>query len=239
MSSSPFICGIHGAGGGAWEFDLIWGSCFQAAGLSLSSITLEPCSQGIEHTSFHDYTQQVIHFISERKSDNHQPVVLIGASMGAILAIKVAELSTFQINAMILICPVPPLEAMLKSEIIQSSFPSIIRWANSLLQETIDSMPDATEDVCIFASERWRDESGLVLNTILNGVSCVKPTCPILVVIPDDDETVSPSSQRRLAEYLSASTLECVGGSHVGPLLGANASQIAGSVIEWLQSTLL
>lgn len=242
--NEAFVCAIHGAGGGAWEYERFWSSCFQEANLTLSSITLEPCDQGIEFSSLEHYIQQVITFVSERANDTKQPIVLIGASMGALIAMKVVETGHFNVCALVLICPVSPqLETSahttfpIASEKLQEPYPPIIRWANSPLQETVDSMPDATEEVCSFAAERWRDESGLVLNTILSGVPCKRPICSTLVVVPNADTTVSPASQKCLAEYLSASVCEYEGMSHVGPLLGVRAPQVAGDVIRWLNST--
>ena len=78
---------VHGAGGGGWEWNS-WTPVFEKAGWQCIAEDLVPVKQGIAKTTFHDYLAQVEHW-----GDDARPgkLVLIGASMGGILALKASE----------------------------------------------------------------------------------------------------------------------------------------------------
>ena len=162
--------------------------------------------------------------------------------MGGMLALKIAE--RIESSAVILLCSTYPKEVKdlllsctndITQHMPSKLYPPIIRWASSTVQDTIDSLPDSDTETHLYAASLWRDESGGVLNTIAEGISCIKPTCPVLVVIPEADDTIHPSLQRELARYMQADILSYPHMSHVGPLLSTNAQNVAQDVIDWIQ----
>src|SRR6185312_4843359 len=101
MSTTVDAVMIHGAGGGGWEYDA-WQSAFAAAGFAVHAPDLIPNAEAIETTLFSDYLQQVISW-----TDPLTNPVIVGASMGAVLALKIAE--RVSPCALVLVNPMPPM----------------------------------------------------------------------------------------------------------------------------------
>jgi pimeloyl-ACP methyl ester carboxylesterase len=218
----PTVVLVHGAGGGGWEWDK-WRTPFERGGWRVVAPDLQPTEAGLEGTTFRDYVRQV-----ERWAPKEGDVVLVGASMGGILALKAAE--KIRPKAIVLVNAVPPDQSSGKS------YPAVVRWANGPLKDSEDSMPDSDPETIRFAWKRWRDESGPVLNEIVRGVAVERPLCPVLVVIGDRDLDIPPASQRQAAERFGADVIEYRGMSHVGPLLGVRAPEVAATVLDWARA---
>ena len=75
---------IHGAGGGGWEWD-VWRRVFLAAGWRVSTPDLRPAAAGLAATTLDDYEAQVHAWIHAASPD-----VVVGASLGGLLALNVA-----------------------------------------------------------------------------------------------------------------------------------------------------
>tara|TARA_B100000795_G_scaffold151311_1_gene113361 strand:- start:110 stop:490 length:381 start_codon:yes stop_codon:yes gene_type:complete len=112
--------------------------------------------------------------------------------------------------------------------------PDVLRWAGSSLERTARAMPDATPEVQRWACAQWRDESGAVMRALRGGYEASKPDCRCLFVISAEDTDVPPAEQRAWAAAWGADTLELPGASHVGPLLGRAAPEVARRVVGWL-----
>ncbi len=218
---------IHGAGGGGWEYRF-WKPAFERAGWQVIAPDLVPAKGGLKQTKFTDYVDQVISWVPKK----HGKVVLIGASLGGILALKAAE--RIKPGAVILINGVSPAgvdPAKRKSDPI----PDVIRWANGPLKDTRDAMPDSDEATILWAHPQWRDESGSVLRTTRAGVKTTPPTCPVLVVIGTKDTDIPPATSRATATWARADVFEYANTSHVGPLLGRRAKEIAEACATWIE----
>src|ERR1017187_3801598 len=74
---------IHGAGGGGWEWKA-WVPVFEKAGWTCIAKDLMATRTGIEATRFSDYLAQVE---AQALANGKGKLVLIGASMGGILAL--------------------------------------------------------------------------------------------------------------------------------------------------------
>ena len=94
---------IHGAGGGAWEYDA-WKPVLAAAGFAVVARDLVPAPGGLAKTTFADYLAQVQ--AAARAVPGGGRVALVGASMGGVLAMKAAE--TVRPFALVLVSSVPP-----------------------------------------------------------------------------------------------------------------------------------
>jgi pimeloyl-ACP methyl ester carboxylesterase len=223
-ASRPVAVMIHGAGGGGWEWDA-WRPVFERAGYRVVAPDLEPTAQGLGATRLEDYETQVVNW---SKHDGH--FILIGASMGGALAMRVAN--RLHPDALVLVNAVPP--AGLSGEV----HPAVVKWAGGPLKDTVDSMPDSDEATIQKAWKRWRDESGAVMDTLAKGYSVQKPTCPVLVILSQGDTDVPPDATRKLAREFGADLIEYAGASHVGPLLGVRAAEVAKTVTDWLSARL-
>ncbi|MGV3613856.1 MAG: alpha/beta hydrolase [Fimbriimonas sp.] len=220
--AKPVVVMIHGAGGGGWEY-VKWKPVFVKAGYEVVTRDLVPVKDDYAATKLADYVAQV-----ESWCPKDRPVVLIGASMGGMLALKAA--TRVRPQAVILVNSVTPEGSGGKAH------PAVVRWANGPLKDTRDSMPDSDEKTILWAWKRWRDESGAVMTELSKGVPINPPRCPSLVVIGNEDTDIPPARSRALAATLDADILEYNAMSHVGPLLGTRAPEVAHTVLTWIKA---
>lgn len=222
FAPKPVAVMIHGAGGGGWEYDK-WRPVFTRAGYEVVAKDLVPVKGGYEKTRLEDYVKQVVAWCPKDR-----PVVLIGASMGGMLAQLAA--SRVKTKAVVLVNSTSP-ESKGKR-----TLPPVVRWANGPLKDTRDSMPDSDEKTILWAWKKWRDESGAVMEALSAGPQVPPFKAPVLVVIGQNDTDIPPEKSRRLAARYKADLHEYQSMSHVGPLLSTRAEEVAGSVVAWLKA---
>jgi len=214
---------VHGAGGGGWEWAL-WQRVFAARGWAVLAPDLQAADAGLEATTLEDYLQQVRHWCA-----GPAPDLLAGASLGGLIALAVA--AEIRPRALVLVNPLPP------DGLPARSYPARIPWGTQRsLAGTRRSMPDADAAACLHALRRWRDESGAVLNTALQGLAFAKPDCPVLILASEEDEDVPVDRSRQLADSLAATFWRLPQTSHVGPLLGRRAARIAKQIALWTEA---
>lgn len=216
---------IHGAGGGGWEYAR-WQPVFTAAGYQVIANDLGSAAGGLHTTTFDDYYQQVRDWLPSTGR-----IILIGASMGGLLALKMAEI--VQPTALVLVNSVPP--AGVGTPRTSKSYPAVVRWANGPLEETRSALFDSDEATIQWAWPRWRDESGAVLNAMAAGLPVQPPPCPTLVVLSEQDSDIPYQTGLALATWAGADLLLYHGMSHVGPLLSRRAGEVAQMVVTWCQ----
>ena len=219
---------VHGAGGGGWEW-FQWLPSFQKAGWHCLAQDLEPTAEGISATRFDDYLRQVVGWTNSFHSIN---VVLIGASMGGLLAMKAAE--SVQPTALILINSVPPAGISWKPN--PAGWPDIIEWSTGSFEETTVAMPDSEASVIALAHQSWRDESGAVLRDMAAGIPVKRPNCPCLVMIGKADTDIEAGIGREIVSSFGAESKSYEGFSHLGPLLGIRASELIEDALHWIES---
>ncbi len=219
---------VHGAGGGAWEW-AIWRRVFAAHGVVCRAIELEAAVGGVGATHLGDYMAQLREFVCRGDANER---VLIGASLGGLLALAVAD--EVGAAALVLVNPIPPapLAARLPP---RAPYPEVIPWRrDATLASTRRAMPDADDAACAYAFRRWRDESGAVLNAARAGIEIAPPRARVLVVASRGDEDVPHEVSRELADTIGAESTT-VAASHVGPLLGRCAAETAVATLRWLR----
>lgn len=220
---------IHGAGGGGWEWDL-WKPVFERGGWRFVAKDLMPAKAGLAKTTVKDYVLQIDSWIP----GDSNPVAFVGASMGGLLAMQAAYRmnKTRKPAGLVLVNSVPPRGIRQTGPVRRS--PGIVRWANGPRKETEEAMPDSDPAMIDLAWKRWRDESGVVMNSLREGVEVPSFTCPSLVVIGGEDKDIAPSVSRSIAARFKADVHEYAGMSHVGPLLGRRAAEVAEATLDWL-----
>lgn len=216
---------LHGAGGGGWEWN-IWKRVFAAEGFVASAPDLQPLASGLAPTRLADYSSQV----REAALAMPAPRVLVGASLGGLLALMNADLA----DALVLVNPLPP--SPWHSQLpMREPFPDVIPWrSQATLAGTRRSLPDADAATCLFAFRRWRDESGAVLEQARAGVAVAPPACPCLLLASGQDEDVPQAVSLTLARDMAADVIRLPQASHVGPLLGRDAAAAAMQAVVWL-----
>lgn len=219
---------VHGAGGGGWEYDF-WKPVFEKEGFTVIAKDLLPHQD--------DYAKTTVdHYLAQIKSWNPQAQrpILIGASMGGILALKAAE--DLDPLAIVLINAVPP--KGIGPTKPTTDIPDIMVWKDGPFQDTVDSIPDSDRKTQEWAHKLWRNESGQVLRALRTGLEVKTPTCPVLVIISAEDTDILPQTSQALAAKYKADIHTYSKTSHVGPLLGKRAKEIATQTLQWLQNRL-
>ncbi len=216
---------IHGAGGGGWEYDQ-WRPVFEKSGYRVVARDLVPAKGGLAGTQFRDYVDQVISW-----SPKKGKVILVGASMGGVIALKAAE--KIKPHAIVLVNSVPPYGVFQMP--FREPVPDVMRWANGPLKDTVDSMPDSDRKTILWAWRRWRDESGAVMNQMFTGVIVDKPRCPSLIVLGEKDTDVPHEAGLALAAWCGGEVKSYKGVSHVGPLMSRRAKEVARDIVGWLK----
>lgn len=220
---------VHGAGGGGWEYDF-WKPVFQRAKWKVVARDLQPSKAGLAKTTYAHYVEQVEGWAKGAK----RPLVVIGASMGGGIVLSAA--ARLKPDLIILVDSVAP--AQIQGERKTAVFPDIVKWANGPIKDTRDAMPDSDEKTIQWAWKKWRDESGSVMSTIVRGVSVQKPTCPVLVVWGENDTDIPLSTGQEIAKAFHADMQVYAGTSHVGPLMGRRAREIAENTLAWVRARL-
>jgi esterase/lipase len=151
--------------------------------------------------------------------------------MGGILALKASE--KLHPDAIVLVNSVGPAGVGHRKP---KSHPRVVEWSKGTLKETRDSMPDSDEATIQFAFHHWRDESGAVLDEISKGIPALPPMTSILVVLGDQDTDVPNAVGEQMAKQFRTDLKVYRGMSHVGPLLGTRAPEVATDVLTWLDS---
>ncbi len=217
---------IHGAGSGGWEWNQ-WCGVLAAHGLQVDAPDLQPVPAGLQTTTFDDYAAQMRAALQALP----RPRAVIGASLGGLLAVTVADAA----DALILINPLPP--APFHGELPARPWPDRVPWhRDARLASTRRVMPDADEAAALYAFRHWRDESGAVLRAAHAGVAVAKPGCSVLCIVSERDEDVPAATSLALAAAWETDLIQVRSASHVAPLLGRNASGIARQAAAWLSA---
>ncbi|RZA36114.1 MAG: alpha/beta hydrolase [Lysobacteraceae bacterium] len=215
---------VHGAGGGAWEWNL-WRPVLAAAGWEVDALELQPAAAGVAATSLQDYIDQV----TEAVEGMPRPRAVIGASLGGLLAVACAG----KADALVLVNPLPPAPWHLKLPARQ--WDDVVGWRrNARLPSTRDAMPDADDASAMYAFRHWRDESGQVMRQASAGFEVAVPRCPALFVVSHRDEAIAPDIISAWSTAWEAELMETIATSHVGPLLGSQGPSIALQAVAWL-----
>lgn len=229
---TPRVLFVHGAGAGGWEW-AIWARVLAARGFRVRAPDLADAEAGLSATRFEDYRAQVLAWARQDAADSGQPPILIGASLGGLLALAIAAAANAP--GLVLINPMPPRGIV--SRPLGKQYPAIVRWGSDRsIGGTREALRDADDAACLFAFRRWRDASGLALEQARLGVAVEPPRCPMLVMASDLDTDVPLVVSREVAMRYAADFELLAGCSHVGPLLGQRAARIAERVADWLLS---
>jgi pimeloyl-ACP methyl ester carboxylesterase len=220
---------VHGAGGGGWEWSR-WRAVFEAQGWQVDAPDLQACTAGLEATGLADYLDQL-----QAHCAKAPPSALVGASLGGLLCLSLAESQPGV--PLLLVNPLPPLpEAAALPE--RPRYPARVPWSSAArYAATHEAMAEAACSARLFAFRRWRDESGRVLNDARRGWTVAVPASPCLLIASQHDGDTPIELSAALALRLRASLLRLPGG-HLAPLLGDLAHQAAGHAVAWLNTVL-
>ena len=130
---------VHGAGGGAWEWQEWEKELRELDNIEIVALSLEPNKDNLAATGLDDYCEQVT-----RHAAGDHDTVLIGASLGGLLSLLVAQKCTAR--ALILVAsalPALPDSPVKVHELGHEPSPAVIRWAEGELEATRMCMPNS------------------------------------------------------------------------------------------------
>lgn len=228
------VC-VHGAGAGGWEWN-VWSRVLASQGFAVAAPDLVPAVAGLEATTFADYRRQVLDACTGQRGRHPvAPLVVVGASLGGLLALSVAK--AVRADALVLVNALPP--AGVLNRPLGASHPPRVRWGSERsITSTCRALPDADDAARLYAFTRWRDESGRVLDEARVGIAVDPVRCPTLVLASECDDDIPPAASRALSVRCMADFEMLPRASHAGPLLGTSAAAIAARVASWLHGRL-
>jgi pimeloyl-ACP methyl ester carboxylesterase len=235
----PVLC-VHGMFGGAWQFDrwlpLLAERGYDARALNLRGHHGSRPVADIGKVSMRDYVDDAL----EAAGAIGSPVVL-GHSMGGLIAQKLAEAGAAQ--AAVLLCAGPPRGILVTSLALVGRqlkyLPAMLRGrairpdradADSLM---FNRTPEAEANS---AFARLVPDSGTAGREISFGAVVVDQTrvqCPVLCVTCSDDRFVVPRIGRALAAKYGAERLVAEGNGHM-VIIEPGWEGLASRVLDWL-----
>lgn len=232
MSHAVFL---HGAGawGGQWA---IWQRVFEAAGWTTAAPDRAPAEEGVAATRLADHRLQVLQSLEAIEGRS----VLIGASLGGLLALLVNEAASGASQcrapkALVLVNPLPPAPWARQCPIGRRAG-DVLPWhSEGRFSSSQRALPSSSFADQHWAFRHWRDDSAMLLREAAAGVLCARPRCPVLVIASEGDTDVPASVSAAFAAGIGASLLRVAGG-HLEPVMGASASSVAASSLSWLNA---
>jgi pimeloyl-ACP methyl ester carboxylesterase len=229
--------------GGAWQFEG-WLALLAERGYASQSLDLRghhgsrPVAE-VGRLSVRDYVDDAL----EVARSLGNPVI-IGHSMGGLIAQKVAEAGA--VRACVLLCAAPPRGIIVTSPSLIGRqlrhLPNMLR-SRPLVASRSDAdwlmynrTPVAEADAI---HGRLVPESGRAGREMSFGMIAVAPqrvTCPVLSVTASDDRFVVPRIGRALARKYQAESLIAEGHAHL-VISEPGFAKIAARVIDWLDKT--
>lgn len=204
----------------------------------------------VSRKSMHDYIADVHEFIDRVvRKDNREPLILVGHSMGGLIAAKLAEVR-HDVGHVVLITPAPPKGVLLlPGGLITLTLDDLRRIISMLLGggrfvpsrsllESLFADPVASKRVIdLWQERRVSNESFLValqLSLSYVAVDATKITAPVLVVGAKKDKIVHIRTVRNTAEYYNADYLVLEHLGHMCPF-EAGWEETARVILEWLK----
>jgi alpha-beta hydrolase superfamily lysophospholipase len=244
--SRPPLLMVHGIMGGAWYFAK-WLEFFSARGHPAYALNLRGHHgsrqvRDFGRVSVMDYVTDALdaaHGVSERHPE--APLILVGHSMGGLIAQKAAE--SLDVAGLVLLSPVPPRGILLISWPLirrQTKHVGAMLRSRAILVDPADAAVlflnrlDPVELVSLIP--RWEPASGRAGRDITLGrvaVDASRIRSPVLVIAGADDVAIRPRVQRAIARKYGATFRIYQGNAHF-LIWEPGWDRIAADVAAWI-----
>ncbi len=213
---------IHGAFCGAWAF-ADFRKVFEAAGHPIIAPDLRDHDKGhappssLGNVSLLDYAQD----LEKSLSGLNEPVIVMGHSMGGLLAQMLAARGNIPVHALVLLAPSAPW-GMMPSTMFEYASAGAMFFAGDFWNKPVPpsyevarantlNLLSAKQSEAIY--KNFVPESGLAMFEILHwaldsnrasDVPAQQVQCPVLCLVGDRDRVNPPSTVRRIAQRYGA-----------------------------------
>jgi pimeloyl-ACP methyl ester carboxylesterase len=231
MPDHPPVILIHGSANSAavWEF---WQQALAEQGWPSYAIDLRGHGQSgprdLSHTSMQDYAADVTVLVTQYR----QPPVLIGWSMGGLVALMVA--ATGVASACVGLAPSTPARQLNTSVALRTGeFGGEEYGITSRDPDAQPAMPDLDREERLIALAAIGRESRLARDERQQGILIAALPCPLLIVTGTRDRAWPRERYNDL--WLTADYLSVEGASHWGLVLQRRAlSAMIPEVLRWI-----
>ncbi len=231
----PPLLFVHGLGHGAWCFEEHWLGAAAARGYSSSAVSLRGHggsggSLRLRRTLMRDYVHDILQAIVELPT----PPVLVGHSMGGLLAQLVAE--RYPLRGLVLLAPAPAtgatgiLAALAKDrplDALRVGVGGTLPLPAEVLFEGLD------RDTAERYADRVGKESPLVQYELFRHRRIGPFRAPVLVVGLVDDKVVRQVDVQRTAEMYGVDPVWLAGIGH-DLMLDAGWDRALGTLLDWV-----
>ena len=231
----PPLLMVHGIAHAAWCFAENWVPAAADAGFPAYAVSLRGHggSAGGRHlrrTTIRDYVHDVMQTITELP----EPPVLIGHSMGAIVAQLVAE--RYPLRGLVLLTPAPMHSAVGDLVAIARDRPADL--GRAVLGQTLSMEPEILfEGLDPATARRYSDrtstESPLVQWELLLSYRLGPVRCPVFVIGTPDDRLVRPVDVQRTADLHGVEPVWFPGMGH-DVMLDAGWESVLATVLDFV-----
>jgi len=243
-SNPPILC-VHGAFGGAWMWEEFLHAANnrgrQATAISLRGHGASAGRQALRHSTLADYSADVLRAFNEFD----EPPVVIGHSLGALLAQRLLGRATM--SALVMLAPLPPEGMFLVSPRLFATVPEIWLGFARALMDSESAVPEELKDLIFSdrcapdAVKRHLARMGPESIRVLMEAHLPLPIAPALLLgVPglviggSADPLVTGDSLWRTALYHGAAHITAPRFGHLLHL-EPGADEIARMTIDWLE----
>ena len=233
-TGQPPLLMVHGIAHAAWCFAENWVPAAAEAGFPAHALSLRGHggSGGGRHlrrTTIRDYVHDVLQAIT----DLPEPPVLVGHSMGAVVAQLVAE--RYPLRGLVLLTPAPMHSAIGDLLMIGRDRPADV--GRAVIGQTLSMAPDVLfTGLDPVTAQRYSDRTGtespLVQWELLIPRRRGRIRCPVLVVGTPDDRLVRREDVQRTADELGVAPVWFPGMGH-DVMLDAGWERVLDTVLEF------
>jgi pimeloyl-ACP methyl ester carboxylesterase len=230
---------VHGMWGGSWIFDNYLGVAeshgWEAWAINLRGHHGSRPVESLAAVQLEDYVRDV-----EDVLDAIGPAIVIGHSMGGLIAQIVASRREADATVLVVSAPPPGVPLVHWSLAWRSlRYVADVVRPRAFRVRDADAFALALNGVAPAArgavARRFVEDSGLVARQLaFAGMEPLKPIrCPVLVVSATEDRLIPVAVQRRLVERYQADHIPVLGRGHMLPI-EANWRGPIGRILEWL-----
>ncbi len=235
---------VHGSNGGSWYWhnfmEIFNNAGFEVYANNLRGHDPNPDVPDLGKVSIYEYIQDTRHVVKKIKPD-----VIIGHSMGGLIAQKILE--EFDLKAAILACSAPPKNVKYHiRKIFKFGWYSMQQIKAAKNDEPLNmiykmarefALNNMTEQEAEKYFKKFVPESSLVAHEVgkkpIVDIDNGKIKCPVLAIGAEKDYTIGPKTAKQLAKKYNGDFMLLKNNGHMF-MIENNHETVANDIINWI-----